>query len=123
MKAKIKIELKPETFESLKKLTGGEKVLPLINFIKRYIGMNGKAGMKEKARKLFEQINRSYDKGKITDSDPYIVEIHELKKNLKAFTSNKSITTLEIEQASLNGLEGILDSRVKVQTAQGICHR
>jgi hypothetical protein len=108
MKAKIKIELKPETFESLKELTGGEKVLPSINFIKRYIGMNGKAGMKDKARKLLDQINRAYDKGKITDSDPYIVEIHELKKNLKAFTGNKSVTALEIEQASLNGLEGIL---------------
>lgn len=108
MKAKIKIELKPETFDSLKQLTGDEKVMPSINFIKRYIGMNGKPGMKDKARKLLEQINRAYDKGKITDSDPYIVEIHELKKNLKAFTTNKSITALEIEQASLNGLEGIL---------------
>jgi len=108
MKAKIKVELKPETFDSLKQLIGEEKVMPSINFIKRYIGMNGKAGMKEKARKLLEQINRAYDKGNITDSDPYIVEIHELKKNLKAFTSNKSITALEIEQASLNGLEGIL---------------
>jgi hypothetical protein len=108
MKAKIKVELKPETFDSLKQLIAEEKVMPSINFIKRYIGMNGKPGMKEKARKLLEQINRAYDKGNITDSDPYIVEIHELKKNLKAFITNKSINTLEIEQASLNGLEGIL---------------
>lgn len=108
MKAKIKVELKPETFDSLKQLIGEERVMLSINFIKRYIGINGKPGMKEKARKLLEQINRAYDKGNITDSDPYIVEIHELKKNLKAFTTNKSITTLEIEQASLNGLEGIL---------------
>jgi hypothetical protein len=108
MKGKIKIELKPETFDSLKQLTGEEKIMPSINFIKRYIGMNGKPGMKDKARKLLEQINRAYDKGRITDSDPYIVEIHELKKNLKAFTGNKSITSLEIEKASLNGLEGIL---------------
>ena len=46
MKGKIKIELKPETFDSLKQLTGEEKVMPSINFIKRYIGMNGKHGMK-----------------------------------------------------------------------------
>jgi hypothetical protein len=108
MKVKIKLELKPETFESLKKLTGGEKVMASIGFIKRYISMNGKPNMKEKARQFLQQINRAYEQGRITDSDPYIVEIHELKKNLKAFTTDKTSKVLEIEQATLNGLEGIL---------------
>jgi hypothetical protein len=108
MKGKIKLELKPETYESLKKLTGSEKVMASIGFIKRYILLNGKLGMKEKAKQLLQQINKAMDKGKITDNDPYIVEIHELKKNLKAFTTDKSIKVLEIERATLNGLEGIL---------------
>jgi len=108
MKAKIKIELKPETYEALKKLTGEQKVMPSINFIKRYIGMNGKAGMKEKARQLLEQINRAIDKGKITDSDPYIIQIHELKKHLHAFATGKIQKVLEIEKATLHGLNGIL---------------
>jgi len=108
MKAKIKLELKQDTYEALKKLTGEEKVMASISFIKRYISMNGKLGMKEKAKTLLQQINRAYNKGKITDNDPYIVEIHELKKNLKSFITDKEIKVLEIEQASLNGLEGIL---------------
>jgi hypothetical protein len=108
MKSKIKLELKPETYESLKKLTGNEKIMASIGFIKRYISMNGKLGMKEKAKQLLQQINKAMDKGKITDNDPYIVEIHELKKNLKSFTTNKSIKVLQIEQTTLNGLEGIL---------------
>ena len=108
MKASIKLELKPETYDVLKKLAGEEKVLASVNFIKRYISMNGKPGMKERAKKLLEQINKAYSKGKVTDSDPYIVEIHELKKNLKAFITNKSEKVLEIEKATLNGLEGIL---------------
>lgn len=108
MKAKVKLELKPETAEALKKLTGGEKVMASIGFIKRYIAMNGKEGMKEKAKALLQQINRAYEKGKINDSDPYIVEIHELKKNLKVFTTDKIIKALQLEQATLNGLEGIL---------------
>lgn len=108
MKAKIKLELKPETYESLKKLTGGEKVMASIGFVKRYISMNGKPGMKEKAKQLLQQINRAIDKGRIKDNDPYTVEIHELKRNLKAFTTDKTIKVLEIEQATLNGLEGIL---------------
>jgi hypothetical protein len=108
MATKIKLELKPDTYEELKKLTSGEKVMASIGFIKRYISMNGKPAMKEKAKQLLVQINRAYEKGKITDSDPYIVEIHELKKNLKAFATDKSIKVLEIEQATLNGLEGLL---------------
>ena len=108
MKVKIKLELKPETYDALKKLTSEEKVMVSVNFIKRYISMNGKPGMKENAKKLLEQINKAYTKGKITDNDPYIVEIHELKKNLKAFTTNKSEKVLEIEKTTLNGLEGIL---------------
>lgn len=108
MRGKIKFELKLETAEALKKLTIGEKVMASIGFIKRYIAMNEKPGMKEKAKSLLDQINRAIEKGKITDSDPYIVEIHELKKNLKTFITDKSIKTLEIEQATLNGLEGIL---------------
>ena len=108
MKAKITIELKPETQEALKKLTGGQKVMASINFIKRYINLNGKTGIKQKARILLDQINQAIDKGKITDSDPYIIEIHELKKHLHAFISGKGLKVLEIEKATLNGLNGIL---------------
>ena len=108
MKAKIKIQLKPETFEALKKFAGEEKVLPSISFIKRYIGLNEKPGMKQKAKLLLDQINNSYTKGKITENDPYIVEIHELKKNLKHFITTPSQKALAIEQATLNGLEGVL---------------
>lgn len=109
MKVKIAFELKPETYETLKKLTGSEKVLPSIGFIKRYISMNGKPGMKDKAKQLLQQINGAIEKGRIADNDPYIAEIHELKKNIKAFATDKAIKVLEIEQATLNGLEGILD--------------
>lgn len=108
MKAKITVQLKPETYEEFKQLTSGEKVMPSVNFIKRYISMNGKIGMKEKAKQLLAQINRAIDKGKVSDNDPYITEINELKKNLKTFTTTKTQNTLEIEKATLNGLDGIL---------------
>lgn len=108
MKAKIKIELKADTLEKLKEIISEEKVLPSINFIKRYIGMNGKPGMKDRAKHLLTQINNAMVKGNVTDNDPYTIEIHELKKNLKQFTTTASLKVLKIEQATLNGLEGIL---------------
>jgi hypothetical protein len=113
MKAKIKIELKPDTHEALKKLTGEQKVMASINFIKRYIGLNGKTGMKEKAHQLLDQINRAIDKGRITDSDPYIIQIDELKKHLHSFITGKGHKFLEIEKAELSGLLGILEGTEK----------
>ena len=109
MGAKIALELKPETHEMLKEIADGEKVLPSVSFIKRYINLNGKPGMKEKAKLLLGQINRAYEKGNIKDSDPYIVEMHEIKKNLENFLSEKAVKVLEIEKNTLSGLEGILN--------------
>ena len=108
MGAKIALELKPETHEMLKEIADGEMVLPSVSFIKRYINLNGKPGMKEKAKLLLGQINRAYEKGNINDSDPYIVELHEIKKNLDNFLSEKAVKVLQIEKNTLNGLQGIL---------------
>lgn len=105
---KIAIELTQQTFDSLKELTGTEKLLPSIQFIKKYIAMNGKISMKLKAKELLEQINKAIDKGKLSESDFYINEIHELKKNLKTFITTTGQKVLSIEPATLNGLEGIL---------------
>jgi hypothetical protein len=104
----ITISLKPETFEALKKAANDEKVMSSVGFIKRYINLNGKAGTKEKARMLLGQINRAYQQGKINDRDPYVVEMHEIKKNLENFLSEKAVKFLEIEKNTLSGLQGII---------------
>jgi len=108
MGAKIALELKPETHDMLKGIADGEKVLPSVSFIKRYINLNGKPGMKEKAKLLLGQINHAYEKRTINDSDPYIVELHEIKKNLENFLSEKAVKVLQIEKNTLSGLQGIL---------------
>lgn len=120
MNQQIRIDLKPETKEEFSKLVGEEKVLSSINFIKRYIGLNGKTGMKEKANNLLSQINRAMDKGKISDDDPYISQINEIRKNLKAFTTaGREEKMLRIEQAELNGLQGILGCACNQVTGLG----
>lgn len=105
----ITISLKPETLEALKKAANDEKVLSSVGFIKRYINLNGKIGTKEKARLLLGQINRAYEQKKVTDRDPYIVEMHEIKKNLEHFLSEKTAKVLEIEKNTLSGLSGIIN--------------
>lgn len=119
MKGKMKMHIKEEVYEMMKKITGGEKVLPAINFIKRYIGMNGKSGMKEKARKLLEQIERAYEKGIVKDGDAYTVELHQVKKNLQNFINDKA-RVLEIEKTTLNGLQGILNGCNCISSLSGL---
>lgn len=109
MKKEIVIELKPETLEALRRIGFSEKMLVSIGFIKRYIGLNEKPDMRDRARKLLLQVNSAYQKGRITDSDPYIIEVHEIKKNLEHFIGDRTIKVLEIEKATLNGLEGIIN--------------
>lgn len=108
MKTKIRIELKPETFESLKKLTKEEKVRASVNFIKNYISLNGKTGMKKKADNLLKRITRMVDKKKIPADDPYMDELIQITKNIEAFLDDPSMKMLAIEKNELNGLEGIL---------------
>ncbi len=108
MKAKTIVQLKPETHESLKQIAGEEKVMPTVSFIKRYISLNGKTGMKKKAANLYKQITRMVDKMKIPHNDPYIDDLLKITKNLEAFLKNPSVKMLAIEKSELNGLEGVL---------------
>ncbi|WP_207515046.1 hypothetical protein [Longitalea luteola] len=109
MKQKISIDIEKEGFyNDLKALVYSEAIMPSINFIKRYISLNGKPDVKDKARKLLEHINKAFDKGKLTNSDLYISAINDIKGNLEEFLANKREKTLQIEKAELNGLQGIL---------------
>jgi len=108
MKTKVSIELKPGTYDKLKELTGEEKVMPSVNFIKRYISLNGKTGMKKKAADLLKQLIRSLSAKKILSSDPYRNEIVQITDNLKNFLDDPAMKTLSIEKNELNGLEGTL---------------
>ncbi len=123
MGAKIAFTLKAETHDALNVFGNDEKVMASVGFIKRYINLNGKtgAGMKEKAKLLLGQINRAYEKGKIQDGDPYIVEMHEVRKNLELYIGDKGIKVLKIEKNTLNGLAGILNG-CSCQNLNGFDH-
>jgi len=108
MKGRMTMEVKPAIYEEMKAIVAGEKVIPAINFIKRYIGMSGKTGTKEKARQLLAQIDRALDKGTLKQRDNYMTELYQVRKNLQDFVSSKQVPVLEIEKATLNGLQGVL---------------
>ena len=52
MKARMKMEINEKTYNEFKAMAGGEKIYPSVQLIKKYINLNGKPGMKEKAKQL-----------------------------------------------------------------------
>lgn len=108
MKAKTKLEINGKTLKEFTDLLGGEKIYPSIQLLKKYINLNGKAGMKEKAMKLVKQMETAAKKRKVRKGDVYEVSLQQAYKNLREFVNDKKQKTLLIEQRELNGLEGVL---------------
>jgi hypothetical protein len=120
MKGKQKMSINEDVYDTMKNIASGEKVLPAINFIKSYIGMNAKPGMKERAGRLLTQIDRAYEKGKVGDNTPYVAELNQIKGNLQTFISDKRARTLDIEKSALNGLKGIMNDCSCEGSLQGV---
>ncbi len=108
MKAKIKLEINAKTLKEFADLLGGEKIYPSVQLLKKYINLNGKAGMKEKAMKLVKQMETAAKKRKVRKGDVYEAPLQQAYKNLREFVNDKKQKTLLIEQRELNGLEGVL---------------
>jgi len=104
----VHIEVNPKTLREFRKEIDGEKVFPSIQLIKRYVNLHGKVGIKEKAQKLFEQINRAVKKKKIVKGDKYAEKLNHIWLSLQSFLGDKTKKTLPLNSADLNGLLGFL---------------
>ncbi len=64
-------------------------------------------GVKEKAKKLLDAMNRAMKRGIFTQ-DKYFTHLNNLHKRLEKFVKTPGVKSLSIESAELNGLKGIL---------------
>jgi hypothetical protein len=110
MSRPVQVEINDKTFLAYKELVKSEKVLPSVALIKRYINLNGKYGVKDKANALMDAMKRAYDKGHVRKSDKYIAVFDRMFDNLKKYVRNKGQKILDIEETELNGLNGVLES-------------
>ncbi len=108
MKGKIKVSLQEKTILDYKKILGEEVIYPSVLFIKKFIRLHGKTGVKEKAKKLLDAMNRAMKRGILSGEDKYFSRLNELKKQLEKFVKTPGVKSLSIEPAQLNGLMGIL---------------
>src|SRR6185437_4413231 len=100
------IEIDDKYLNRLVAIAGGEAVYPSIGFIKRYIGMQGKAMEAEKTEAFIAQIQKAIEKGTITNEDPYYNKIKAILSNLRKLKPDHK---LELSKSELNGLMGIVE--------------
>jgi hypothetical protein len=103
------MQVSDKVLNEFKALINSEKVIPAIQFIKRYITLNGRYDVKDKAQKLISAIRKAIEKKKLPKSDRYSALVTgQIFKNLNTYITSKSQKVLSIEQTELNGLNNVL---------------
>jgi hypothetical protein len=102
----ITISIATDTLEKYTAIAKSEKIQPTISYIKQYISLHGKTGVKEKAKSLFDRINKAIDKGDISFYDIRYKELHEMQNSLVDYLHDKT-THITISESTLNGLMGL----------------
>ncbi|MBT3301181.1 MAG: hypothetical protein HN381_02090, partial [Bacteroidetes bacterium] len=70
MREQAKIEIKESTFNAYHKIAYGQKVMLSVSLIKRFIGIQGKKDVKERAERLRKQMEVAVRKQQINRADP-----------------------------------------------------
>ncbi|MFN8209254.1 MAG: AAA family ATPase, partial [Bacteroidales bacterium] len=105
----IDVFLEPKALEKYQKIGQSQKTLPSIAIIKQFISLHGKDGVKDKAQVLAERLARSLENEKISNSDPYIIELMQIRDALQEYLEGKD-KRIWIREAELNGLMGIAEA-------------
>jgi hypothetical protein len=105
---KVKIEL--SDVEHLRVIAFGEQQLLSIKFLKRYISLKGRRGMKAKAKRLLEQSEVATTPGpkmKISPNDPYWNHVVVMKNYLRSYLDGKSKEPY-LNRQQLNGFKDLI---------------
>jgi hypothetical protein len=107
MPEQAKIEVPKTVYERYKKMADSEKVMLSITYIKRFIGIHGKTNVKEKSKRLFDQMAKAVKQGKLVQADPYKDKLEKIYKALYNYNDGKTDAP-RISSAALNGLQGLV---------------
>lgn len=109
MGTKTTIKIDERKVVEYEAIIGGEKIYPSIQYIKKYLNLVGKTGIKQKATELAKLMESAVTKKKVLPSDKYADKMNEAFKKLIHFIENPTEKTIEIDSQELNGLQGIVD--------------
>lgn len=103
----VKIDAK--NLEKYQSIAGSQKGLYSIQLLKAYVGLTGKTGILDKAKKLAQRMNDAIRTDRVTCSDPYKKQLNSAYTRLTAYISKKT-KTIEISKSELNGLGCLKES-------------
>ncbi len=104
------IKINPSVLKSFQEIGGSERVRLSVNYLKRYIGIQGKHLTKEKAQRLLDTLTKAVKEKKIFADDPFAERLQAVYKSLVDFLKvAKKNDTLQIHSEVLNGLNATLD--------------
>lgn len=112
MKSKVVYEIPAKQLEELASIVGAEKVFPSMLYIKKFLNLIGKTGVKQKATKLKDQLQNAVKKGKIAKDDRYASKLESIFKCLMSYLDNPQQKHIEVSEQELSGLQGICNRAV-----------
>ncbi|MBA2613342.1 MAG: hypothetical protein H0U95_15345 [Bacteroidetes bacterium] len=102
-------ELGASTIKKFSDIVGSVRIRLSTQYLKRFVGIQGKNITKDKATRLLNVILDALETNKISKADPYYQSTMKIGNALNTFVEKaKEGETLEIHQQALNGLNGVL---------------
>jgi hypothetical protein len=113
----VQVNIDEKSLESYSQIAYSEKTMQTVAFVKQFIGIHGKKGIKEKAQGLLNRIKKAIKAERIVETDPHFSELNDVIKSLETYLEGQT-NAPEINSAILNGLMGIagFGSKKKVRT-------
>ncbi len=100
----IEIKLEPKSLKRYLDIANSEEVFESTKFIKSFISLNGKKGVKDKAQKLYDRMKKAVKSGKLQPTDKYAKKLNDAYVILKEYIDS-SKDMLSISKAELNGFD------------------
>ena len=90
-----------------REITRSQRIRDSIALLKRFVAIQGREGVQDKAKRLIAAMERMVKNDKVSKDDPYSVRLNDAYKSLKLYIREKKKTP-EIQSGELNGIYGLL---------------
>ena len=101
------INITKANLEHYREITSSQRIRDSIALLKRFVAIQGREGVQDKAERLIAAMERMVKNGKVSKDDPYSARLNDAYKSLKLYIREKKKTP-EIQSGELNGIYGLL---------------
>ena len=118
MDEEAEINIASKQLVKYKEIASSQRIRDSIALLKRFILIQGRVGVDQKAQRLIKAMERMVNNGKISKKDPYATKLNEAYKSLKIYLRDNHATP-EIKQSELQGIYGLLGINARNSPSEG----